>query len=194
MPGTNRWRWSLLVLVLLPPVLHAQDSTLYVYGKVREYITAGSAWPFAVVAVDVRDTTHRVQARANASGRYELVLHAGRLYVVAYHGRRMLTKMVLMDTRGPEAAQWRDGFGMQVDMMLLPPVEGVDASVLKEPVGRCAFNRSTGRFEWDRAYAEAMKPRLSRLNAELDKVLLPDSLLGPPVVGPERPAPTAPGK
>lgn len=76
---------------------------------------------------------------------------------------------------------------MQVDMVLVPAVAGVDVSVLKEPVGRCAFNLRSGAFEWDRAYADAMEPRLAKLNGALDKALMPDSLLGPPIVGPEKP-------
>jgi hypothetical protein len=165
----------------------AQDSTLYIFGKVGSYMTGGPAWPFAVVAVDVKDTTHRQQARTNAQGKYELVLHAGRLYAVAYLAESLLPKHVLMDTRGPTAAQWKDGFAMQVDMVLVPEVAGVDVSVLKEPVGRCAFNLRSGAFEWDRAYAEAMMPRLAKMNGALDKATMPDSLLGPPVVGPEKP-------
>ncbi len=180
-------RAALLLLLLVPALARAQDSTLYLYGKVRDFITGGPAWPFAVVAVDAHDTTYAVRARTNAQGRYELLLHAGRQYVVVYHADRQLPKYVLIDARGPSATQWKDGFAMQVDMMLVPPVEGVDASVLKEPVGRCAFDRATGGFGWDKAYAEAMKPRLARLNGDLERMLLPDSLLGPPVVGPERP-------
>jgi hypothetical protein len=172
----------------------AQDSTLYIYGKVGNYLNGMPAWPFAVVAVDVKDTTYRSQARANAQGRYELVLHAGRLYVLAYHAEGLLPKHALVDTRGPSAAQWKDGFGLQVDMVLVPAVPGVDASVLNEPVGRCAFNLNSGNFEWDRNYADAMRPRLARLNAAVDKALMPDSLLGPPVVGPERPPAEAPAK
>ncbi|MBL8000925.1 MAG: hypothetical protein JNL05_03080 [Flavobacteriales bacterium] len=186
--------WMAIMLCMGVVCARAQDSTLYVYGKVGNYMNGMPAWPFAVVAVDVKDTTYRSQARANAKGRYELVLHAGRLYVLAFHAEGLLPKHVLVDTRGPSAAQWKDGFGLQVDMALVPAVPGVDASVLNEPVGRCAFNLNSGNFEWDRAYADAMRPRLARLNAAVDKALMPDSLLGPPVVGPERPAPTAPGK
>jgi len=170
------------------PRLQAQDSTLYLYGRVGTYVNGMPAWPFAVVAVDVKDTAHHVRARAGAEGRYELVLHAGRLYTVAYHAQGLCSKHVLVDTRGPSAAQWRDGYGMQVDMVLVPPAEGVDLSVLREPAGRCAFNLNSGRFEWDRTYADRMRPRLAQLNADLDKVLMPDSMLGPPVTGPEKPA------
>lgn len=188
-------RWSIAVVLCVAVMsVHAQDSTLYVYGKVGNYLNGMPAWPFAVVAVDVKDTSYRSQARANAQGRYELVLHAGRLYVLAYHAEGLLPKHVLVDTRGPSAAQWKDGFGLQVDMVLVPAVPGVDVSVLNEPVGRCAFNLNSGNFEWDRAYAEAMRPRLARMNAAVDKALMPDSLLGPPVVGPERPASPPPAK
>ena len=54
------------------------------------------------------------------------------------------------------------------------------------PANRRELMRS-GLFEWDRGYAEAMRPRLAQLTGALDKVLLPDSMLGPPVVAPERP-------
>ncbi len=167
----------------------AQDSTLYVYGTVKDHGSGAPLERFLVNAINMRDTADRVLARTNAKGRYELVLHGDKEYAVVYSAVGMLTKHVLMDLRGPDAAQWKDGFGMNVNMTLFAPVEGVDFSVLREPVGKCRFNRELAVFDWDVAYNEAVRLRIAELMKAVELRAAPDPMspapLNIPVVLPD---------
>jgi hypothetical protein len=173
----RRMMRALLVLVLLvgrSTTACAQDSTLYVYGSVKDHGTGAPLERFLVTAINMRDTADRVMARTNAKGRYELVLHGDKEHVLVYSAVGMLTKYVLLDLRGPDAAQWKDGFGMNINMTLFAPVEGVDFSVLREPVGKCRFDRELAAFGWDGPYAESVRLRLAELMKEVEDRTAPD--------------------
>ena len=77
---------------------------------------------------------------------------------------------------------------MQIDMMLFQPMDGVDMAVLREPVGKCRFNPRTGLFEWDRAYAETLKPRMKALTQAVDErsqPVYPGPLMEVPIIRPD---------
>ncbi|MBK9286367.1 MAG: hypothetical protein IPN38_01470 [Flavobacteriales bacterium] len=163
-------RWSLLVTVFGVSLLStAQDSTLYVYGKVRNYATGQAPFGYEVLAVNVRDTTDALRARTDAKGKFELVMHADRVYALIYRAPDFTPKHMLFDLRGPSAAQWKDGFAMNVDMALVRVMPGLDASVFDEPVGRCGFNMNSGQFEWDQAYSEFRRPKLKQFTDSLER-------------------------
>jgi len=163
------------------PALSAQGSTLYVYGTVKDHGSGAPFERFMVSAINMRDTADRVLARTNAKGRYELVLHGDKEYALVYSAVGMLTKHALLDLRGPDATQWKDGFGMNINMALFAPVEGVDFSVLREPIGKCRFNRELATFEWDVAYNEAMRLRVAEMMKEVERRTAPDTLAPPPL-------------
>jgi|694.fasta_scaffold35181_3 hypothetical protein len=166
----------------------AQDSTLYIYGSIKGYGTGKPLEAILVQAIDRRDTSVRILARTNAQGRYELLLHAGRDNAVVFQAVGYITKHVLIDLQGPTASQWKDGFAMQIDMMLFQPMDGVDMSVLKEPVGKCRFNPRTGLFEWDRSYADSLKPRMKALTDAVDErsqPVYPGPLMEVPIIRPD---------
>ena len=165
------WRWCLLVAAScsLSEIATAQDSTLYLYGKVRNYSTGQAPRGYEVLAVNVRNTTDATRAQMDASGRFELVLHADRIYALIYRAPEFTQKHMLFDLRGPSAAQWKDGFAMNVDMALVRVMPGLDASVFDEPVGRCGFNLNSGQFEWDKAYSTSLRPKLKQFTDSLER-------------------------
>ncbi|HRD52485.1 MAG TPA: hypothetical protein PKY96_07545, partial [Flavobacteriales bacterium] len=73
---------------------------------------------------------------------------------------------ILLLLNGPSDEEWVGGYGMNVDMTMIKPKQGVDYSVLDEPFGICRYNSETGNFEWDLAYTEKMRERqMALLNA-----------------------------
>lgn len=169
MVGAWQWPVFLVIMLGLAQPAKAQDSTLYVYGKVRNYATGQAPPGYEVLAVNVRDTTDALRARTDAQGKFELVLGADRIYALIYRAPAFTPKHMLFDLRGPNAVQWKDGFAMNVDMALVRVMPGLDASVFDQPVGRCGFNMNSGQFEWDQAYNEQLRPRLKQFTDSLER-------------------------
>lgn len=151
-------RYLLPALLLAPPsVTHSQDTLIAVYGTVRDYVTRQPITEALVALLDERDASERSTRPTNGLGRYELAISVERAYRVTYTAEGYYPKSVAIDATGPTAEEWVGGFGMNIDIMLLPEVDGMDLSFGGEPFGRASYVKESGVFEWDVAYTQAMQ-------------------------------------
>jgi len=139
----------------------AQDTLIVVYGTVRDHVTREPVPQALVVAFDERDAGHRITKLTNALGRYQVDITEERVYRLAYTAQGYYPKSVVIAATGPSPEEWEGGYGMNIDIVLLPEVEGLDMSFGGEPFGMARFDRESGNFQWDLAYTEGMKERVA---------------------------------
>lgn len=151
----------LAVALLLIGVIQltAQDTLMYVYGTVKEFNTKKPIPQALVLMFDVDDPEHRVTVLTNSQGRYDLNITEERKYRISFGVVGHYNKSIVIDTTGPTKEQWVGGYGMNVDINLMPEVEGLDMSFGNEPFGYARFNPTTENFEWDVEYTQAMMLR-----------------------------------
>lgn len=133
------------------------QDTLMVYGTVKDYLNGEPLTSFTMHAYDVDDPAHVLHGQVRSKGRYELAITEERTYRIVYAAEGYIRKQVQVAVKGPTAEEWVGGFGMQVDISLLPERPGY-AEVLDGSVfGRAHYDAAAGVFVWDIAYSEAIR-------------------------------------
>ncbi len=139
--------------------LCAQDTLIYVYGTVKEFNTRKPIPQALVLAFDVNDPRHRKTVLTDSLGRYQLDITEERSYRFAFGMTNYYPKSVVIEAIGPTKEQWVGGYGLNIDINLLPEVEGFDMSFGNEPYGYARFDPTTENFAWDVEYTQAMIER-----------------------------------
>lgn len=143
--------------------LDAQDTLIHVYGRVKEFNTQKPIPGALVLAYDPNDAEYRMTVLSDSLGRYQLGITDERSYRLVYGMVGRYSKSVVIEAVGPTKEQWLGGYGLNIDIVLLPELEGFDMSFGNEPFGYARFNSKTEYFEWDVEYSEAMLERHSSL-------------------------------
>ena len=65
----------------------------------------------------------------------------------------------------PDDAKY--GFEFPMEMNLFEKMDGLDVSILNQPIAKIAFNPETGYMDFDAAYTKTIKKELDRLKKEL---------------------------
>ena len=153
----------LLLLPFLPAsaaTAQAPDTLIVVYGTVTDYVKRQPLPHVTVRAQDPNNAKDVIEVRTNAEGRYELVITEERSYRVVALAKGHYPKAVLIHATGPTAEEWVGGFGMHIDLVLLPQVKGMDLSFGGEPFGVANYDREAGNFVWDAAYTSSLRDRI----------------------------------
>ncbi len=154
----------LVILAMASTVaVQAQHPGVVVYGTVRDMTTRDSI-PFPVVHVEeVGSNEPPWPIVSTARGRYEVVLTEQKTYLIRYGALGKVTKCTRLELQGPNAGDWSNGSGMNIDITLFDSLPGVDYGVLREPLGISRFNRTTGNYEWDLEHTRSMAERQKAL-------------------------------
>ena len=145
------------------PVEPSPQVNLYYYGTVKTYETHDSLPGASIHLIEWPSGQELLHLLANEPGRYELELNKAGKYRVMYEADGRVGKTVEIDlTRVPDSV-WAGGLGMSVDIKLFRPSPGVDYAMLKEPLGKAAFDGATGLIAWDLAYTRSRQEKLELL-------------------------------
>ncbi|MDG1222265.1 MAG: hypothetical protein P8P19_05860 [Polaribacter sp.] len=104
---------------------------------------------------------------ADAKGYFDVPLLPGAVYIVEVSKPMHVTKRIEIDTRNVPAEDAKFGFDVKFDVSLFEKMEGLDVSILKQPIGKFKFNEDFGAITSDAAYAKSIKAELDRLKSEL---------------------------
>ncbi len=132
--------------------INAQNSagdTLVVFGVVMDMVKEIPVSSVQVQAADLNDPKHVVKPLIGDSGRYELHITEERAYLITYSAPQFISKSIQVEVAGPTAEQWKGGYGMNVDILLVPVNSGHDPALYREPFGISRFNSDSARYEWD---------------------------------------------
>ena len=151
--------------------LQAQDTLMYVYGTVRDYLTREPLANVLLTTFDVEDPSTPIITSTNRRGEYEVNLMEERVYTILFAAAGYYLKSVEIALPGPSPEDWQKGYAMNLEMMLLPIEEGLDLWGDGQPVGKARYVAKSDIFEWDLAYtkvysarfADAMKEYKARL-------------------------------
>lgn len=102
-----------------------------------------------------------------SSGKFEASLEPNAVYVIEFTKPGHVSKRIEFSTKNvpPEDAKY--GFEFPMEMNLFEKIDGLDVSILNQPIAKVAFDPSTGYMDYDAAYTKSIKAELDRLKKEL---------------------------
>src|SRR5690606_15564935 len=152
----HAFKLLLLSAVALPAVLHGQSGILpapktdvYLYGTVKALETHDSLPGASIRLSEWPSGQELLHLVANERGRYEVQLNRAGTYRLTYEAEGRVGKSVEIDLASVPDSAWAGGLAMNVDIALFRPRQGVDYSLLKEPLGKAGFDPATGTIAWD---------------------------------------------
>jgi tetratricopeptide (TPR) repeat protein len=106
-----------------------------------------------------------------SNGKFDVSLEPNGVYLIEFSKPGHVTKKIEFSTKNvpPEDAKY--GFEFPMEMTLFEKREGLDVSILNQPIAKVAFDPTTGYMDYDPAYTKSIKKELDRLNKELDELL-----------------------
>ena len=86
---------------------------------------------------------------AGTSGKFDFTLPLGYSYDLKFSRADYVTKIIRVDTRNIPAEDRAGGFLMEFESSLFKYVDGFNTDILKEPMGKAAFNSQTNYVTFD---------------------------------------------
>ncbi len=104
---------------------------------------------------------------ADDAGRFTLRLDLNSDYDLVFAKRGYFSKKLFFNTHVPpeDVGIWNYKFAIE----LIPEIEGFNASLFNEPIGKFEFNNRMGDFDYDEVYTSNMQKRIKALMAEYEK-------------------------
>lgn len=159
--------FSLIFIFGLGNYVSAQEGELYIFGVVKDYDDGKKLENVTINAYHNGSKVDQFVTRSN--GKYEFFLELGKEYELDFNAKGFVGKKVYMDSRNIPAEDIGAGFSMNIEMSLFAELEGLDVSILDQPIGKAKYNPNTGALEFDFAYTQKIKDEISRLMREYEK-------------------------
>lgn len=97
---------------------------------------------------------------AGAAGKFDFTLPLGYSYDLKFSRADYVTKIIRVDTRNIPAEDRAGGFLMEFESSLFKYVEGFNTDILKEPMGKAAFDSQTNYVTFDFEYTAEMNKKI----------------------------------
>ena len=155
-----------MILGAMLTATSAHGSCLKIEGVVRDHAT-GEPVDGAVarlykngVKVDAEMTTGR--------GKFMFELDNNAQYIVRVGMEGHVTKCFEILTYGPEWEGRSVKCNLDVEMTLMPRVEGTDLAFFDMPLGLARFEPLTGSIVWNKAYEQGILPQWTAVMEQYD--------------------------
>lgn len=150
-----------LVLLLLCAVGKAQElvDNIYVYGTVKDYVSAVKLQGVSVIVH--KDDVRIATLVTDSLGRYEVNLDFDHVYKLWFMQPGKVTKQIEVDARAIPTDLRPGGFGMNVEMTLFKSLQGLDMSVLDQPIGKARYSPVDSTMSWDMEHTARMRAAIS---------------------------------
>lgn len=158
----------IFALIVLPAISYSQW-TLDVNGSVKKEETKKR---FEGVTITVkRNGSVWKTVNSDESGKFDVSLPPNAIYLVEFSKPGHVTKRIEFSTKNvpPEDAKY--GFEFPMEMNLFEEIDGLDVSILNQPIAKVAFDPSTGYMDYNPEYTKSVKKELDRLKKELEEKL-----------------------
>jgi hypothetical protein len=167
--GRSLWRFSLLLFLVSLSSAAIAQSDVSIFGVVRDH---DDSKKISGVKINIlEDNVNYNSVSSNSSGKYEFVIGFDHVYKIIYTYPNYVTKYLTVDTRYVPEDEKAGGYEMNIDMTLFQEIEGLDVSILENPIGKAQFDVNEGRMGWDMDYTRQMQAQLNALMKEHDKKL-----------------------
>ncbi|MEM9025206.1 MAG: hypothetical protein AAGB22_15770, partial [Bacteroidota bacterium] len=110
------------------------------------------------------------KASTDKNGRFKFELDYNHIYVLEFSRNGYVTKRLHINTNDvpEENAKFGHEFGGFV-VSLFKEMEGLDVSILEQPIGKVFYDPGTEQFEYDRKYTKSIQAEVERLRKELEE-------------------------
>ena len=144
-----------------------KDGQLYIFGVVKD---VENSKKMDGVTVSVKKNGKEIDKLVtNTSGKYEFFLDIAGDYLIEYSKAGIVSKKVALDSKNVPLDDATAGFSMNIDMTLFKTMEGLDVSILNQPIGRAKYNAETAQLEFDYEYTKTIKDQLNKMMSEFDQ-------------------------
>lgn len=140
---------------------------LYIFGVVKDYANSKKLENVTITAYHNGVKVDEYVTRNN--GKYEFFLDLGKEYDIKFGRSGFVGKSVYMDSRNIPEEDVGAGFSLNIEMSLFEEQEGLDVSILDNPIGKAKYNPNTGALEFDFAYTQKIKDEINRLMREWER-------------------------
>lgn len=158
---------ALLLFLTSAAGVKAQRFSVKLGGKVTA-LFSGDAMKGVLVRVLKAGQEDR-QTITRGDGQYAFTLERGWKYEVWFSKKEMVTKHVIIDTRGIPPYPDVPFYEMDLQMTMFPWIADFDLSAFEEALGLAAFKASVRNMSWDMPYTEQMRPVFSKVMDEYEK-------------------------
>jgi len=163
----NILRFNLVILLVLLGVNAFSQNDVSIYGVVRYHEDSRKIGGVTISILE--DDVNFNTVTSNSSGKYEFVIGFEHVYKIIYTYPNYVTKYLTIDTRYVPEDEREGGYEMNIDMTLFQEIEGLDISILDNPIGKAQYDSNEGRMGWDMAYTRQMQAQINSLMREHDK-------------------------
>lgn len=155
----------LLIIAILP----FTSSAFYIelYGTVVEHFSSD---PMKDVYVRVYAEGSQVFfKRTKGNGKFKFQIDREKEYVIEFTKLHFVTKRVAIDTRNIPPMSDIPFFEIELEMDMFPFVEGVDYTVLEQPLGSAQYDDNLRNMRWDNKYKQKMAALYNRFWYEYER-------------------------
>lgn len=151
------------IFLVLFSTLHAQDNYLLITGQ-----TERNMKPLSGATVTLYEGSNKIKSQVTGEkGEFEFKLDLNKEYTIKVSKKNFVSKRIKFVTKVPEdvSGVWKRGFAMG----LFPVCEGVDYSILDNPVDVVTYDTKKGDFESDKNYARNMRGKIINVMMNTEK-------------------------
>ena len=143
-----------------------KNSAIYILGVVKEELSSEPLTDVYVYALVKNDTL--VIDTTVSDGKVDIILEYGKVYDLWYKKEGYASKAVRVDTRSiPKHLQDEEGYGLDIDISLPTLIEGLDYSLLEEPIGLANYSIEDENFSFDNDYTRKKLKQYLRLKNKM---------------------------
>ena len=154
----------LLLAANLTFLLHSQNKTIRLEGDIQD-----ENGPLGSVSVLIYSESRLLRTiGTDAEGHYTTDLDFNKNYLISFGKAGYISKHIQVNTTG--VSRPNDYTPLKARMVLFKPVEGVDYSILSQPILKYAYNAPLDIFEYDKQHYELMQEQLNQLYETEQKI------------------------
>jgi len=155
------------ILISLTIDVTGQSDDISLYGVVRDHADNKK---IPNVDILIYENGNKIfERKTSLNGKYDFVLDFDKYYKIVYNYPNYVSKFLTIDVRDVPDIDRKGGFEMNIDMTLFKEVEGLDVSLLEDPIGKAQFDPKRGEMAWDMAYTNMMQKKIRDLMRRLDE-------------------------
>jgi hypothetical protein len=153
--------WStLLTFLAFNNFISAQDEEIRIKSKKAICDSETNTKLDGVQVIVFKNGAQEKVYDAGSSGKFDFNLPLGYSYDLKFSRADYVTKIMRVDTRNIPAEDRSTPFQVDMEPSLFKYVEGFNTDILKEPMGKAAFDSQTNYITFDFAYTETMKKKI----------------------------------
>lgn len=157
----------MVILITVSIDAIAQSDDISLYGVVRDHADNKKIPNVDIIVYE--NGSKIFDRKTNLNGKYDFVLDFDKFYKIVYNYPNYVSKFLTIDVRDIPEVDRKGGFEMNIDMTLFKEVEGLDVSLLDDPIGKAQFDPKRGEMAWDMAYTNMMQKKIRDLMRKHDE-------------------------